>query len=510
MLMRTSKRHRAVWIQARRTATAASLGVLLLNGACGQGGRGGASGAAGDGETLEASTTLAWRPCVAPGLTTEAACVDFEVPEGPEGGTVSLFVMKIASDGNAREPDPVVLLAGGPGQSGSLTYPGFAESLRRALPSRDLVIVDQRGTGRSSALACDLDDDFGAQTKVEFDMDGLEACAKSWPHDPKNFTTEAAAGDLEALREAMGAPQLNLLGGSYGTRLALVYARLYEPHVRTMVLDGVAPPTMALPSSFAEDGQAALDRLFDDCRDAPGCAAQFPDLRSLFSEALRQNGQQQAPVIFVHPRTGEAIEVPLTETVFASGVRGLLYSPGLSALLPMIIAAAAEGDFVPFLNALVALGDPPEPMMDLGLMLSVLCAEDLPRIDPAAYEERWNQTFLKSSMYDLFASGCDRWPVEAVPASATAAVEVSTPTLLLSGALDPVTPARWAEEAARTLDASTHLVVEGSGHGTLSNPCVTQIAAEFIETREVSDESKECLAGLRRPPFFVDAKGPAH
>jgi pimeloyl-ACP methyl ester carboxylesterase len=345
---------------------------------------------------------------------------------------------------------------------------------------------------------------------VEFDMDGLETCAKSWPHDPKNFTTEAAARDLEELRKALGAPQLNLLGGSYGTRLALVYARLYEARVRTMVLDGVAPPTMALPSSFAEDGQAALDTLFDDCREAPGCAARFPELRSIFRGALRQSGEQQAPVAFVHPRTGESIEVPLTERVFASGVRGLLYSPELSALLPMIIAAAAQGDFVPFLNALVALGDAPEPMMDLGLMLSVLCAEDLPRIDPAAYTDRWSQTFLESSMYDLFASGCDRWPVEAVPASATAAVEVSTPTLLLSGALDPVTPARWAEEAAKTLQASTHLVIEGSGHGTLSKPCVTKIAAEFIETREVSDESKECLAGLRRPPFFIDAKGPAH
>jgi len=499
----------------RHRAAAVLLGATMLVGGCGGVPAPGAAPETSAGTDREhprgaALAEIEWRPCVAPMLTVEASCVDLEVPEGPEGGTVSLFVMKIASDGDVRAPDPVVLLAGGPGQAGSLAYPAFAEQLRGALPSRDLLIVDQRGTGRSSAMGCELDDDFGAQAKVEFDMDALEKCAKSWPHDPNNFTTEAAAHDLEHIRTTLGYPRLNLLGGSYGTRLALVYARLYEANVRTMVLDGVAPPQMALPSSFAEDGQAALDRLFDDCEGSASCAKEFPKLRARFGAAIQRSGAMEAPVTFVHPRTGETLEVPLTRTLFVSGVRGILYSPELSALLPTVIERAAEGDFVPYLNLLVALGDAPEQMMDPGLMLSVLCAEDLPRIDPKKYAERWERTFLGSSMYDLFAGGCARWPVDTAPASASAAVRVSTPTLLLSGVLDPVTPARWADEAAKTLEGATHLVVEGSGHGTLAKPCVMALAADFIDTAEVTSESTECLAMLRRPQFFIDAKGPAH
>ncbi|MGB1701319.1 MAG: alpha/beta fold hydrolase, partial [Nannocystaceae bacterium] len=170
---------------------------------------------------------LQWRPCVAPMLTTEAMCATLGVPEGEGLGTIPLFVMKIASDGDVQVADPVVLLAGGPGQGASLVFPPFAEQLRTALPSRDIIILDQRGTGRSSALNCDLGDGFDAQTRAEIDMDKLLACAERWPHDPKNFTTEAAARDLEQLRIALGAPQLNLIGGSYGTRLALVYARMF-------------------------------------------------------------------------------------------------------------------------------------------------------------------------------------------------------------------------------------------------------------------------------------------
>jgi len=500
-------------------AAALLLTLTAILGGCGRGGAPGATSAGVEPDKPELpnedagglrGAVLDWRPCVAPRLTTEASCVDLEVAEGPNGGTVSLFVMKIASDGDVRSPDPVVLLAGGPGQAASLAYPAFAEQLRAALPSRDIVIVDQRGTGRSSALGCELDDDFGVQMKVEFEMDVLEECAKSWPHDPKQFTTEAAAHDLEKVRRALGYPQLNLLGGSYGTRLALVYARLYEANVRTMVLDGVAPPQLALPNNFAEDGQAALDRLFRDCEASSGCAKNFPNLRVSFDAALRRSGDNEPPIAYAHPRTGEILEVQLTTRLFAMGVRGILYSAEFSALLPMVIARAAEGDFVPYLNLLVVLGDSAERVMDVGLMLSVLCAEDLPRINAEEYEERWAGTFLGSMMYELFASGCERWPVDPLPPSATQAVRVSTPTLLLSGALDPVTPARWADEAAKTLNVATHIIVEGSGHGTLMKACVMKIATNFIDTVEVSEESRECLSLLRRPPFFIDAKGPVH
>lgn len=458
-----------------------------------------------------ADRSVAWSPCVAPGLRTEAECATLTVPEA-EGSQASLplSVMRVRATAPTRRADPIVLLAGGPGQAGQRVFPPFMELLRGRIADRDLVVFDQRGTGASAGIGCDPDDAFDAQLKASLDVEELLSCMQRWPHDPTNFGTEAAARDIEAIRRALGYDRLNLVGGSYGTRLALDYARRFPDAVRTMVLDGVAPPQLALPGNFAVDAQRAFDAMLRDCAADPACAAAFPELDTALTRAMLEADRiDRPPLSFVHPRTEQRHEIPMNGTLVALLVRGVLYSADLTALLPHALQSAADGNFEPLMGLVVALGDTPEPMIDMGLNLSILCAEDLPRI-PDQGPPSTNETFLGDALVQLYRDACARWPVKPAAAERTAPVTSNAPTLLLSGALDPVTPPARAEQAAATLSRATSLVFEGAGHGTMLSACALDIIETFVDTATMDGVDTSCVDASTRPPFFIDSKGPAH
>ena len=230
-----------------------------------------------------------------------------------------------------------------------------------------------------------------------------------------------------------------------------------------MVLDGVAPPQLALPSNFAKDGQDALEALFHDCSADPGCAGAFPNLQGSYASARQRADAVAGPLTYVHPRTRRRLEVPMSAQTLARLIRGALYSPDLTTLLPLAISRAAEGDFDTALGLAVALGDAPEPGIDAGLHLSVLCAEDIPRLEGGA----WMDEGLGAGLAAEYREACARWPVRPAAPEAAAPVQTDAPVLLLSGALDPVTPARQAALAAETLPRSASITVPGAAHGTL-------------------------------------------
>jgi pimeloyl-ACP methyl ester carboxylesterase len=472
---------------------------------------------------------LAAASCTRP----EASAIDrlheCAIDEGPSGaycGTLMVFENRATGQGRRvplkivvapalrrdPAPDPLFVLAGGPGQPSATLATAQLGMFRRFRINRDIVFVDQRGTGDSNRLGCDPtpDDADDIASDDARAIQRLRACLAGYDADARLYTTSIAMDDLDDVRAYLGYDRINLWGGSYGTRAALVYLRQHEAYVRSVVLDGVAPHDMQLPLYAARDAQRALDRLFADCAADASCAATFPSLAET-TEALFTT-LQKAPetVTGVHPRTGKPISVPLTRRDVAMMVFNALYVPEVASLLPRVLSDAAAGNFQPLLA--MAFRSPPEgdtSDIAFGMHLSVICAEDIPRI---RHDERTRAAtggFLGEAMFDAQYAACEFWPKGDVPEGYYAPVTSDRPVLILSGADDPVTPPTWGEHVAPHLTRSRHIVVPGAGHITLSRGCVPELVGKFLDEASADGLDPSCTQVLTRPPFFVTPTGPA-
>jgi pimeloyl-ACP methyl ester carboxylesterase len=444
-----------------------------------------------------------------------ARCGTLEVPEDrgrPGGRRLRLRVAVVPAD-TARAPDPVVVLAGGPGQAATEAFPAAAPAFARILRDRDVVLVDQRGTGGSGRLSCPgvPEPARGRAVDPERERREVEACAAALSRsaDLSQYGTDAFVQDLDAVRAALGYAKVNLVGFSYGTRAALVYLRTFPDRVRTMVLDGVAPLELVVGGSVEADAQRALDVLFQRCRDDAACAARFPALEADLRALLARLEARPARV-----RVRDALTAVTEERVFgADHLRRVLvafsYAAESVALLPPLLhAAAREGDLAPLAGALRIVSNDFEESIDRPLEFSVLCAEDVPFIvdgPPAADRTR----YLGRTVKEQFRRVCGAWPVRPVPASWRTPVRSDVPALLLSGEADPVTPPRHAELAAKDLPRARHVVLAGQGHGVFTRGCVPRLAAEFVAAGSADGLDASCAERGGPAPLFLDAQGAA-
>jgi len=468
----------------------------------------------------------------------ETLCGTLSVPEDPTDASSRMLDLRVVVVPAVRpvpEADPLVLLAGGPGQAATEAYGPLMRALSRIQQRRDLVMMDQRGTGSSAPLDCPAvgEDTLAERFAVDVPIDEITDCRDALVDGGatlSHYTTATHTADLDALRKAIGAETWNLYGGSYGTRAALDYAETHPDRVRRLLLDGVAPRQMPLFGTFAEDGQAALDALVTDCAadasgdaDHPGCAEAFPDLAARLDRFLAAGDQPHA---LVHPRTGDRESVGLPGQVRAAALRNVLYSPHMAALVPQAVYAATPplpepepdadlpavqaGDLQPFIALAGAVGgDTLADTMSLGLMLSVACSEDVHRIEDA-HVARSQGAFLGDQLIEVARKWCAEWPVEPVLEAPVAGVSWDGPVLLLSGQLDPVTPPRWAEVAAETLPDHAHIVVPGGGHIVAGSGCIPEKMAEFLDadTAHATQLDAGCAQNTVRPPFVLDFAGP--
>ena len=417
-------------------------------------------------------------------------------------------VLRAYSASPAR--DAVFFLAGGPGQSAMTLAHDMAPLLEGVRRERDIVFLDQRGTGQSNALNCELADpnDPREQFRTDFDQSKLKQCVAALDADTTQYTTEAAVAELEDVRKALGYERVNLIGASYGTRLALAYARAHSSALRSMVLDGVAPPQLRLFLDFLPDGQRALDQAFDYCERNADCSQSYPSLRQDFAALMSRLERHPLVAKVRHPETGEELELTLTADAFASAVRGMLYSAEVSQLLPVVIEQVANGKLEALLTQAMLVSHSVGETMSLGLLLSIACAEDLPRVSDAELSEYADQSFLPASSVGEMRKACDVWPHAAASPKSAEPVISDVPTLLLSGELDPATPPRWADLALQGLHQGLHVIVPGQGHGTLSVGCVPKLVSRFVRDGSTRGLDTSCVDGLRRPHFFLDLLGP--
>ena len=461
-----------------------------------------------------AARAQALSECRVPGLRHSVQCGVLQRaldPARPDGPKIDVHYVVAPAMARRKLPDPVFMLAGGPGQSATALAPNMLALFSRLNNRRDIVFVDQRGTGKTAPLECadPKRETLAEQADPERQLTRLKECQAGLlkllyikaASDLGFFTTTLAMQDLDAVRLRLGAERINLVGGSYGTRAALEYARQFPQAVRRSVLDGVAPPDMVLPASFSTDGQAAFDKLLVDCERESACAKAYPtlhaDWRALLSSLPR-------PVSAAHPLTGAPERFTLTREMVLAAVRGPLYAPAFAAALPAAISAAAHGRFEALLGMGSLMSSRKGAQLAIGMHFSVVCAEDLPLLakagDPPGADFGADQA-------TLYKRACADWPRGAVPAAFYGVPTAATPVLLLSGGLDPATPPRHGDDVAKRLGPNAlHVVVPNAGHGVMSLGCMRDVIYRFIDAGDDKDAlavDAACVKGIPRPLAFL-------
>lgn len=462
-------------------------------------------------ESVEGQTLL--EECAPGEGPDDARCGTIQVFEDRDraaGRTIDLNVVVYPARSRDAQPDPVFVLAGGPGQAAAQLSEMLARMLGDVRVDRDLVFVDQRGTGESNGLPCEEDsDDLQLIGDTDHFVKTILDCLEGYDADLGFYTTPVAMDDLNEVREKLGYGAINLWGGSYGTRAALVYLRRHGDTVRSAVLDGAVPLAMKLPASFALDGQRAMDLVFDACEAEDPCHRRFPELRIRFAELLERLDRGAIDAELRHPRTGEDQRVKVGRALVTGMLRTALYESGTASMVPLIIDQAHRGDFRGlFALALATESVPKEATMYFGMHFAVMCAEDLPWINTEETRQEGAGTFLGGSYVEIWERICGGREWGIVGEDYRDPVRSAVPTLVLSGELDPVTPPRWGETTLESLPNGRHIVVPGLAHGTSSMGCVPGLIDEFLREIDPAALDDGCVHEIQRPPFFVTHGGP--
>ncbi|MCJ7558545.1 MAG: alpha/beta hydrolase [Gammaproteobacteria bacterium] len=446
-------------------------------------------------------------------ISAPAQCGLFQVPENPDdplGKQIELFVARVPTLNQQRSEQAFVLLAGGPGQAASEAYASNQQAFERIRRSHDILLVDQRGTGKSNRMACD----FSAETEsLDWEDEGttqaLKECRDHLPGDPRYYTTSVAVRDLEAVRAALGYTQLVLYGGSYGTLVAQHYLRRYPDKTRSVILDGVVPPGATLATDVAPNAQLALDQVFARCLQDTACNASYPELAAAFGRVARRLKAEPVELDISDPMTAKPLHMTLGYDLMAAGIRLLSYRPETIALIPLTINEADKGNYGPLaaqsLLSVSSLND----MLALGMHNAVMCTEDIPFVDLETVDMlALESTYLGSDQLNGLRKICEIWPQGLADPDIKEPVISNVPVLLLSGEADPVTPPVYADRVAATLQNSRHLVGPGQGHGMISVGCVSRLVADFTRDGSLDQLDGECVQQMGPTPFFLDFNGP--
>lgn len=443
-----------------------------------------------------------------------ARCASLEVPENPlepNGERLKLSIVRIPALAATPLPDPIVLIQGGPGGSSIdlfLTMRGALTGLRR---NRDIIVMDQRGTGRSAeGLQCESPPDSDFQVAgPELIQELLDQCLAAIERDPRWYTTSLAVTDLEALRTASGIEQWNLYGVSYGTRVAQHYMRRYPERVRTAILDGSLPAPLVAGPHIAAATQATLDEILTRCAHIPACSHHFHDLKRKFAEVIERLEAEEIRVGRVDRNTGEVSEVTVRPDVLIGLTRMMSYSSATAALLPLTIDEAWAGRYGTLLDQAELVLGGVERSLNVAMHNTVICSEDWPRF-AASDAPDTSDTYIGDTLIETLEIICASWPRGPVDPDFAAPLETDIPVLFMSGSADPATPAELAEEIiAAGVHNSLHIVAENQGHGVFSVGCMPRIAEQFIHAADVAGLDTECIDAALPVPFFLTPAGPA-
>jgi pimeloyl-ACP methyl ester carboxylesterase len=439
------------------------------------------------------TTTTTLTPCTLQGpqgtrAWGDCGVVDVAVDPAHPATTVAIGFSRLRATGADDVGAPFVMLAGGPGQAATRDFVPVLPALDEVRARHDVVLLDVRGTGRSAPQRCSDDRPIAARLAGAGDDDVLAACVAGLTIDARFLTTNDAARDVDAVRAALGIEHWHVLGVSYGTRLAVVYDQRFPGRALTLTLDGMAPLDRPLGEDVAVDMTASLRALGPDAADA------FRALRARL-------GATPETVQVRHPTTGAPLQLSVTSAFVAGAVRMLLYATETRAVLPELLRSARDGDVVPLVALAVMSAEQLQGALHGPVNASVLCAEDVPFFGDAAVDD-----VLFDDERPAMRRQCERWP-KALPARPTIA-STKTPTLVLSGEFDPITPPRHVERVLSRFADVVHVVAPGQGHNVMARGCVPDVIADFVDRGVARGLDVACVNKLGALPPFVDAQGP--
>lgn len=456
-------------------------------------------------------------PCYAKNLTDRMLCGSIRRPLHANAPTQDASIdihFAVLPAINPLHPQEAVLgFAGGPGQAAFDAAATFVHGLRYARESRDILLVDQRGTGKSGLLQCDSLD---LTSQFALDENNLDMAAitrqetalcldKLQQVDLSHYTTVAAAADFEAVRLALGYQKLHLYGGSYGTRMAQEYMRQYPDAVLTATLDGVVPFNQSFGAMGAAS-DASLEAVYTYCDASPECRQQFPDARAQLQQLQQRLTAQTISTTVRHPRTYELIELKLTRAKLQQALRFALYSNRYRAMIPMVVEQASQGDYSALVGLMLAQDFAAD--LSIGVNFAVVCGEDRP-FWTAQSQAEFTKSYLGHSWLQGAEASCNVWQVKPVAADYTVPLQTDTPVLLLSGGLDPATPPGWAELAMAQMSNARHLIAPHATHIVASQTCAPKLISQFINQQSASTLDDNCLKQELRHPFLTNANGTA-
>ncbi len=420
----------------------------------------------------------------------------YEDREAGAGRTLAIRTVVLGSTGEEPTADPLFVLMGGPGQGAADFAFDIAPAYAATRERRDVVFVDQRGTGGSNPLDCELPGEPAAAFGAVFPRAVMAACRGELETRANLglYTTALFVDDLDDVRQALGDEQINLSGGSYGTRASLVYARRHPAHTRSLILDGVFPVTERAALTYAETAEQSLRHIFADCAADAACAAAYPELEAAVDRML---AAWSGPVeVEITVGEDQRATVPLSRGDFGYAVRGLQYGSRAWSLPKYLWKAAAEGDFAPIAEGYYRRAVAIWEAVSVGQHHSVFCAEDLPFVAPDEVAEHTEGSYLGRYLFDEYAEVCELWVRGAIADDFHQPTHSDVPVLMFSGLRDPITPPQIADQAAETLPNTLHVVFPAGGHGYTGGDdggCKGRIIDQFLEQGSVDDIDATCV-----------------
>ena len=457
--------------------------------------------------------------CELPNVEGKVRCGEYEVFENraaQKGRKIKLKIVVFPATGPDRANDPFVYIPGGPGASATEDAPYMAPAYAKIRERRDLLFVDQRGTGGSHPLNCKFFNPADPQSYFGYfyPLDDVKKCRTELESkaDLTLYTTPIAMDDLEEVREALGYQQLNLFGGSYGTRASLVFLKRHPKSVRTLTLQGIAPTNMYMPLAFPHANERALSGIIGECAADEACNKAFPNLSAEAKAVLDRllQGPIEVEVRYQEPgapaQDGTKKQVKLSRDLAAEAIRYMMYSPPSANRVPLFLHLAAQGNFVPLAEAALNYRRRIVAGGSNGLYLSITCAEDLPWVKPGEGERLAANTFLGDYRLKQQRAACELWPRAAIPADYSVPTKGDAPALILTGEWDPVTPPSNGDAIAQHLPNSLRVVVPDGAHGfggLDGVDCVLRLTAEFVERGTAKGLDTSCVKGIRRRGFAL-------
>ena len=465
----------------------------------------------------------------------DASCgylVVLEDRSRPNGRIIRLMVAKYPAHSPEKRADPVVFLAGGPGDIAPLDVNAYIAA--NFIRDRDFLVVSQRGTMFSEpALTCAAEDNFArellglrfySEATKRAHLAATEACYRelaATSADLSAYNSTENAADIADLRKVLGLTTWNVYGLSYGSYLAQTIMRDHPEGIRSVVLDSVLPTTYTIPENW-RIARAGFDNLFQACAAETACNAAHPHLEKTFTELVNKFEAEPLTTTVRDPVTGADLKVVLDGGALVDWLRNQNYAVPLLRAAPDLIGGLAAGRpeaVEAIAKNRVDRAPPPGPgvpAIGYGLSYGVTCREDFPFATPEDLAAAGREAFpdypatVQSEGIGSWAyanEDCrDVWKVPAAPMAMRQPVASSIPTLLISGSFDTLTSLAGAKAAATNLSNATIISIPGVGHVVApASPCAQAVIVSFLADPHAPDTS--CVGSLK-PHSFTSRASP--